>query len=182
MYATAAVAMLLMQSVLSQVESSYEYKDYAAPEESPGEDTHIEYDIYENMDYGFGAYSFNEYVIPDTEPIVLDCYTCHYSKHKYHEQGLPNCDDPFQEEGIPTIKCEGLCAKTRTVLGDNEYMLIRSCLPNCRDIVEPESSVYCCFGERCNGAKAGAFQTTASLTVCSVVIVFGVIFLCIMSI
>ena len=104
------------------------------------------------FDYGEG-YAF--YDIPTEEkPEPATCYTCHFSKTSGHAQGMSNCDEPFNATGIPTINCKGSCATTKTTLGDGEYMIIRSCLPRCKDLREPHSSVNCCSGSNCNGSKA----------------------------
>lgn len=94
----------------------------------------------------------------NTGPILrpIACYTCHYSRMDGVEQGMPNCNEPFIKEGIPVIICDGYCAKTKTILGDGEYMLTRSCMPNCRSITDAMSSVRCCYGPKCNGKMYNA--------------------------
>ena len=184
---TLLLLLLWIHNTCSQVYSSYEYNDKNKEPHQPGHPGQDNYqypgqghekpgNAYDGYDYGgygggsdyYGAGGFYDYTLEEynAKPKIMECYTCHYSKHKYHEQGMPNCDEPFHNEGIPTIHCEGLCATTRTIIGDEEYMLIRSCLPNCKDIVDPVSSVQCCFGERCNGAVAGVAGLMANITVC----------------
>ena len=88
------------------------------------------------------------------ESAIITCYTCHFSRSHGHNQGMKNCDAPFIEAGIPSIQCRGSCAVTNTTISKEEYMVIRSCLPNCKDITEPESSsVTCCGINKCNGQK-----------------------------
>jgi hypothetical protein len=70
---------------------------------------------------------------------------------------MANCDDPFDERWIPVVPWVGFCAITRSVLSGYEtYMVIRSCMPNCRNIYDDGTNVECCFGNLCNGAKSGA--------------------------
>lgn len=118
---------------------------------------------YNGGDYGdYGDYQDDKFIeeykldpiVP--EPVVVECYTCHYAKTEYHEQGMPNCNDPFQADGIPVVKCEGWCARTKSIISDKEYMLIRSCLPNCKNIYDESSTVECCFGSKCNGERNDA--------------------------
>ena len=98
----------------------------------------------------------NNYIDPSVidydyskEPLL--CFTCHFSRTEEHDQGMKNCDEPFTEEGIPSIKCEGPCAVTNTSMGEYSYMIMRSCMPNCKDISDPESTVTCCSTNKCNG-------------------------------
>ena len=89
------------------------------------------------------------------KPVILQCYTCHFTQKEFYDFGMANCDDPFDERGVPVIDCQGFCAKTRSILGYEQYMIIRSCLPNCKNIYDEVTSVECCFGNLCNGAKNG---------------------------
>ena len=187
---TLLLLLIWVHNTHSQVYSSYDYKDKdKAPHKPSGEpdnyqyypgngyDRYNNYDNYDSNNY-YGGISFYDDTLEeynDAKPKTMECYTCHFSKYKYEEQGMPNCDEPFQDEGIPTITCEGLCAKTRTIIGEGEYMLIRSCLPNCKDIRDPISHVECCYGERCNGAVAGAAGLMASLSVCGTGVILTVL-------
>ena len=135
-------------------------------------------------DEGFGAYYFSEYTLEgyhDSSEPAEECYTCHFSRRKGHEHGMANCDDPFSEAGIPVIKCYGgSCAKTTTTIGDGEYMLIRSCLPNCKDMADSAATVECCRGSKCNGSKVLTTMVVANLTVCGFVLMLGMIVCCVM--
>lgn len=150
-----------------QVYTSYEYK-YPWELEEYEDPYHYELEDYDGGDYGgygggYGATRFYyEYELEKPKPEPMQCYTCHFSKRQHHEQGMANCDEPFREEGIPLITCDGACARTRTVIGDGEYMLIRSCLPNCKNVAGPLSIVECCYGTKCNGARAVAAATTST--------------------
>ena len=42
------------------------------------------------------------------------CFTCHYAKTSQHEQGMKNCDEPFNKSGIPVVECNGSCAASRS--------------------------------------------------------------------
>ena len=126
--------------------------------------------IYYDEGYAFYVHPIEE------EPDPVACYTCHYSRTSKHEQGMTNCDDPFNEKSIPIISCKGQCAVTRTTLAPDDYMIIRSCLPNCKDLHEPDSSVECCEGERCNGRKAGSYILASSLGVVGAVFIAGLLF------
>jgi hypothetical protein len=109
--------------------------------------------------YGDGDYAINAYEYSleklEPKPIVFECYTCHFTKMKFHEHGMPNCDVPFRAEGVPVLRCEGLCATTKSIIGRDEYMITRSCLPNCQTIYDVISTVECCYGHRCNGSSTG---------------------------
>ena len=121
-------------------------------------------ELYDGGDYGgYGSYDYGksyhwEYKLEKIEPkpVVLECYTCTYTKMEYHEHGMPNCDEPFQDHGVPVVTCQGLCAKTKSVIGDGEYMMIRSCLPDCKTIYDDLSTTECCYGNKCNGAIRSA--------------------------
>ena len=149
---------------MSQIYSTYELKDPDLPDYDDNNFGLEDYDGGDYGGYGTGEYSRNfyyEYKLEkiEPEPVIFDCYTCHYTKMEYHEQGMPNCDDPFDDSGIPSVQCEGLCAKTKAIIGKGEYMISRSCLPNCKNIYDQTSTVECCFGSKCNGAKNSAVST-----------------------
>ena len=147
-------------------------KEASKPTMSPGEGDY--------GGYGWGDYQFSEYTLDEVHrgPPNIECYTCHYSKWKGYEQGMANCDDPFNAQGIPIVVCEGLCAKTRTKIGSKEYMIFRSCLPNCKDISDNTSSVECCFGTKCNGAHVAGLLIAANVTICCTIFMLGVFFMC----
>ena len=109
-----------------------------------------------------------------TEP--LECFTCHFSNTQDHNQGMKNCDEPFYEEGIPTINCDGSCAITNTSLGNKDYMIVRSCLPNCKDISDPASSVKCCSTTKCNGRTVRNMEMVTLVGGGSMMVVTMVIF------
>ena len=124
------------------------------------------------IDYGEG-YSFREYEIKVIEPVT--CYTCHLSKTSDHQQGMPNCDEPFSKVGIPTIECKGSCAITKTTLGDGDHMIVRSCLKNCKDMADLYSSVKCCSGSKCNGRETGTMLAVTGIGAGSLVLTMGMI-------
>ena len=162
--------------------------------------------------YDEEGYAFYEHEIGaeyEDDPDVVMCYTCHFSRTHAHEQGMKNCDEPFNETGIPTILCRGSCAKTKTwmrsgkkkriskkkkkseedsgktdvaVSADTyddyaeEYMIIRSCLPNCKNIEDPDSSVECCTGTKCNGARPDVYVVASSLGAIGVVFTLGLFY------
>ena len=166
-----SLLILMLHHCFCQIYSPYYY------DESLRGDHQEDYD-----GYGDGAYHFSEYTLDgyDNDKQAFECYTCHFSKRRGHEHGMANCDDPFNKEGIPTITCNGLCAKTKTFIADGEYMLIRSCLPNCKDMADTIATVECCHGSKCNGSKVMTMLVVANLTVCSFVLILGVAFCCIM--
>ena len=126
--------------------------------------------------YDGEGYAFYEHPIePDPEPIM--CYSCHYSKTKQHEQGLKNCDEPFNVTGIPMMSCKGSCATTRTTFDGEDYMLIRSCLLDCHNMSEVDSSVECCNRSKCNGRvkPPGYLLEAASLGALGFVLIAGVL-------
>ena len=147
--------------------------------EDPQVDT-VEYDGgdyggYGSWDYGKSVYW--EYTLEKIEPkpVVLECYTCLYTKMKYHEHGMPNCDEPFQGHGVPVVTCQGLCAKTRSVIGDGEYIMTRSCLPDCKTIYDDLSTTECCYGNKCNGAIRSAAASLYSKSEMSYLTLFLII-------
>ena len=147
----------VIHGIMCQLHSTYDSQNQNdAPENSIGLEG---YDGGDYGGYGYGEYGINpyEYTLDKIEPapIILKCYTCHYTKMKYHEHGMPNCDEPFKENGIPVVTCNGLCAKTKSVIGPKEYIINRSCMPNCQTIYDEASTVECCYGNKCNGAKSG---------------------------
>ena len=105
-------------------------------------------------------------------PIIVECYTCHYSYMSHHIQGMPNCDEPFRKEGIPIVNCEGYCAITRTTIGNGEYMISRSCLRNCKNIYDPISSVECCYASMCNGERSDAVTIFRKLDIKTLLLLF----------
>ena len=113
-----------------------------------------------------------------TLQLQIRCFTCHFTRLSDHTQGMSNCDDPFQEEGIPTVDCQGLCGKTRTVIGNGEYMLIRSCLPNCKDMADEHTTLECCYGEKCNGSLPSGYILESDPTLCTIVFILGIVFFC----
>ena len=115
--------------------------------------------LYDGEGYAFYEHPLEE----EADPVT--CYTCQYSKTQNHEQGMSNCNVPFNESGIPTISCRGLCAVTKTRLGTKDYMIVRSCLPNCKDMDDSESTVRCCEGVKCNGRVKDVFIVASSLGV-----------------
>lgn len=108
----------------------------------------VKNDYNENPEYVEPILDY-DYIVKKPDPLV--CFTCHYSRSQGHDQGMRNCDEPFREDGIPTIQCYGSCAITNTSSGHDDYMIVRSCLPNCKDITDPASSVKCCSSDKCNG-------------------------------
>ena len=166
------LVILLPDIITSQIYTSYKIKEKVQINSvSEADNVKIglkDYDGGDYAGYGNGDYGrdlYYEYSLDkiEHEPVILECFTCHYSRMEYHEHGMVNCDEPFSEEGVPTVQCKGLCAVTKTLLGrkgkeEEEYMLIRSCLPNCKNIYDQDSSTRCCFGYRCNGGirKSGA--------------------------
>ena len=134
-----------------------------APSPSPTPDH-----VYDGGDYGgyddyaarYHYYSYRQEE-EEAEPALTECYTCHYSIIDHHVQGMPNCAEPFKADGIPTVFCDGRCARTKTIVGQYDFMLIRSCLPNCKTIKDPYSTVQCCAGNKCNGAKNSAAGITS---------------------
>ena len=167
-HAALLLLLLWLHHACSQV-----YSDYNDHKSTENEATDYK-NWYENYDGDYGGYSWGsnygggyyEYSLEEynTGPILLECYTCHFSKRKKHSHGMPNCDEPFKEDGIPTIQCDGQCGRTKMVIGDGEYMMIRSCLPNCHNIDDPLSSVECCGFSKCNGARAGSGRIIMDLT------------------
>ena len=99
-------------------------------------------------------------------PVVAECFTCHYTKKESFDFGMSNCDERFDRRGIPTVTCEGFCATTKSILGYEQYMIIRSCLPNCRNIYDEVTNVECCFGNLCNGLKSAATGLLRSNLLC----------------
>ena len=138
--------LLFVKMVVCQIQKVYEIKDpnilanYSAV----------------SSDRAMSKDAFYDYELEKIKhkPVILRCFTCHYTKRESYDYGMANCDDPFDERGIPVVYCEGFCAITRSVLAGYEtYMVIRSCLPNCKNIYDEETKVECCFGNLCNGAK-----------------------------
>ena len=104
-------------------------------------------------------------------PLALHCFTCHYRRSR--DEGMKNCDDPFHAKGIPLIPCDGSCAITNITTSPQDYMIVRSCLLNCKDIDDAAASVKCCSWNQCNGAGRRQGPTTSMLTVlgtCSVLV------------
>ena len=155
--------LILHNDVLCNVQVTYEIKSQNGGYNKSNIETNARLENYDGGDYGgYGNWdyeiSFYEYKLEEirlTQPII-DCYTCHYTKKEYYDFGMPNCDYPFNNKGIPIVSCKGLCGRTKSILWYEQYMIIRSCLPNCKNIYDAVTSVECCFGHRCNGAKSDA--------------------------
>ena len=130
--------------------------------------------VNEGLYYGEG-YAFYEHELEEEVDLVT-CYTCHYSVTLQHEQGMINCHEPFNRTGIPQIQCHGSCAVTKTWLQHADFMIVRSCLPNCKNILEPKSVVSCCSGTLCNGERKEVYVVAASLGSVGVVFIMGLIF------
>ena len=83
----------------------------------------------------------------------IECYVCHYRRMRKHRQGMLNCDENQSiDSTIPVVRCDGLCAVTKSLTGRGEYMIVRSCLPNCKNVRDVLTSVKFCYGDRCNSA------------------------------
>ena len=154
---------ILYYNVLCNVQVTYEIKNQIGGYNKSNIETNVGLENYDGGDYGgYGNWdyeiSFYEYKLEEIRPTqpIIDCYTCHYTKKEYYDLGMPNCDDPFNNKGIPIVSCQGLCGRTKSILGYDQYMIIRSCLPNCKNIYDAVTTVECCFGHRCNGAKSDA--------------------------
>ena len=128
-------------------------------------------------------------------PVRVKCYTCHFSSMSQHIHGMPHCDEPFKEEGVPVVSCEGACAITKNLLdtssspssssssslsssSSRDYMLSRSCLPNCKDMHDAYAVVKCCHGNLCNGrvsSKAATLLNTMEIVnaICLLFMVIG---------
>lgn len=86
------------------------------------------------------------------------CYTCHFHVQKGHSQGMENCRDPFLKSGIPEVPCQGPCGKIYRRLSvekekEDEYMVIRNCVPNCKDLRDDKGFTTCCSSRLCNSGN-----------------------------
>jgi hypothetical protein len=93
------------------------------------------------------------------ELTALECYTCAYVATLPQDQ---SCMDPFNASSSqPTTTCEGECIKTTASLNGEIVALSRACSPvcpaGCASASGQEACVYCCSGDKCNGAGAVTF-------------------------
>ncbi len=111
-------------------------------------DTELEKTAAMNENMGNIEYDLDE--LRASVPVTMACYVCHFRKNNSHEHGMPNCEEKsFDNANVPVVECEGLCGVT--IITDKDlYMIIRSCLPNCRNMYDGVTSVNCCYGDRCN--------------------------------
>ena len=139
----------------------YASNDISDPNDNQNEMTDDQVEFYEGgYNYGGGGYDYGDDSNGKsaTGPVyrIVSCYVCHYTKTLNHEQGLSNCDDPFLPDGIPLVNCDGFCARTKTKMSEGGTMIIRSCLPNCKNVKNHVISIECCVGAECNSATLSA--------------------------
>ncbi|XP_033632173.1 uncharacterized protein LOC117293828 isoform X1 [Asterias rubens] len=112
----------------------------------------------------------------------LMCYNCSHSYAQGVDVGEMNCKDPFANNGIKKIKCNGLCVK-HTIEGD-----VPTISRNCHTLQEGDCveldrfklsyggflSQHCCRNNLCNSAGAMTFN----LFILGAVVLVG-LFVCI---
>ena len=145
------VCIIWIKCALCQIHTVYEIKDPTLLDN----DTAVAIATGTNDFYDYELEKINY------KPVISVCYTCHYTQKDWYDFGMANCDEPFDYRGIPVVSCEGYCAVTKSILGYEQYMIVRSCLPNCKNIYDEGTSVQCCFGNLCNGAQNGSTMFVA---------------------
>ena len=90
----------------------------------------------------------------DVQPRIINCYTCVSHVRDGHASGLHSCGEPFRNNGIPEVECQGPCAKIYHNVGDGEHTLHRACLPNCKENEDENGFTTCCYNDLCNGATS----------------------------
>ncbi|XP_033638384.1 uncharacterized protein LOC117299077 [Asterias rubens] len=95
---------------------------------------------------------------------AVECYTCVYSPGAGGGLfGGDGCNDPFNATSQLIVSCDGTCAKTSSRVNGEITALARACLPAgqcpeaCASIGNTEVCVYCCTGDKCNGASTVTF-------------------------